>query len=111
MKASSEFALYHQAQREPVRLEILKTHDDGTVDLGRDGVVIVSQCQVVREPQVGSCTPEARAKAPKAPQQPQPESEAAASAPAAAGSASAPASSDQAPRDPEAPVGARPPVK
>lgn len=106
MKASSEFALYHQAQREPVRLEIVKIHDDGTVDLGRDGVVIVSQCQVVREPQVGSCTPEARAKAPKAPQQP--ESEPAASTPSPA---AAPASSDQAPRDPEAPVGARPPVK
>lgn len=108
MKASSEFALYHQAKREPIRLEILKVHKDGSVDLGRDGAVIVSECQVVKEPEVGCCTPEARPKTPKpAPQPQQPLQE-----PQGPESADDETPGDEKTSgDSDAPVGARPPAK
>lgn len=113
MKASSEFALYHQAKREPVRLEILKVHSDGTVDLGREGAVIVSQCQVVKEPQPGCCTPEPKPKASKAPTAPAQQQIQAPQGEGAPGSSESSESSgdEKTSSDSDAPVGARPPVK
>lgn len=52
----SKLAQYHQAGRQPIQLEIIKDHKNGTVDLGRDGIVLISGCPLVEEPEAGSCT-------------------------------------------------------
>lgn len=52
----SKIAEYHQSGRQPIQLEVIKASKDGTVDLGRDGIVLISGCPVVQEPEAGSCT-------------------------------------------------------
>jgi hypothetical protein len=50
-------------------LDVLKQHEDGTVDLGSDGVLTVGGCKVSDSPKVGECSLNA---APKAAEKPEP---------------------------------------
>lgn len=49
-------ALYHQEFRTPVELEVLAENQDGTVDLGREGKLVVGKCAVTEDSAPGSCT-------------------------------------------------------
>lgn len=52
----SKQAHYHQFGREPLSLDVLKQHGDGTVDLGRGGELVVSRCRLATMPQPGCAT-------------------------------------------------------
>ena len=45
-------AFYHQPSGS-IELEVIKTHKDGTVDLGRDDKVMVAKCPVSDEAKMG----------------------------------------------------------
>jgi len=49
-------AIYHQADLRAVELEVIGENLDGTVNLGRDGVVVVSHCRVSDVAEYGTCT-------------------------------------------------------
>ncbi len=49
-------AHYHQPGLRPIVLEVVATHDDKTVDLARDGEIVVSHCPVSAKSQPGHCT-------------------------------------------------------
>ena len=49
-------ALYHQAGLPAKKLDVLRTHADGTVDLGLDGVLLVSACPVAEVAAPGVAT-------------------------------------------------------
>jgi hypothetical protein len=58
---------YHAQGYKPQVLEVLKTNADGSVDLGKDGVAIITGC-VVGERETGSYSlPVAEEKSPDAP--------------------------------------------
>lgn len=63
----SKQALYHQDSKAPLLLAVLKSNKNGTVDLGLDGVVKVSECEIADDATPGSCTliKEPKAKAAK----------------------------------------------
>jgi septal ring factor EnvC (AmiA/AmiB activator) len=50
-------AFYHQADKEPKLLNIIRQHEDGTADLG-NGIdnLVVAKCAIVAKPVVGCCT-------------------------------------------------------
>lgn len=52
----SKQAYYHQDSKAPVLLDVIKSHKNGTVDLGVEGVVKISECEVSDDPTSGSCT-------------------------------------------------------
>jgi hypothetical protein len=49
-------ALYHFEGGRAELLDVLKQHDDGTVDLGLNGEAKVTRCAVLAEPKVGQAT-------------------------------------------------------
>lgn len=64
----SKQAHYHQFERQPALLDVAKEHADGTVDLARDGAVVVSRCPIATAPKPGHATlaPDPKAEAEKA---------------------------------------------
>lgn len=49
-------ALRHQAGREPQPFDILEKNKDGTVNLGRDGQLVIANCIVSEDGKPGTCT-------------------------------------------------------
>ncbi len=49
-------ALRHQHGLPPQEFDVLKDHKNGTVDLGRNGELVISSCIVADEPKPGTCT-------------------------------------------------------
>lgn len=49
-------ALYHQAGKEPLLLEVAKSNPDGTVDLSNGSSTVVSGCVVSDVPSIGCAT-------------------------------------------------------
>lgn len=50
-------AIYHQEAPNKAReLDVLKTNEDGTVDLGADGALVVGGCVVSDLAKAGQCT-------------------------------------------------------
>lgn len=49
-------ALRHQAGREPQTFDVLAKNKDGTVELGRDGVLVIGNCIVSDDGKPGTCT-------------------------------------------------------
>jgi hypothetical protein len=49
-------ALYFQSGCKPLELDVIHTHEDGTMDLGRDGVVLISNCPMGEPGTDGCCT-------------------------------------------------------
>lgn len=56
-------AFYHQSTGRSIELDVLKTHKDGTVDLGREDKVMVARCTVSDEVKVGHATLQKKEKA------------------------------------------------
>ena len=63
----SQKALRHQHGREPQEFDVLKDNKDGTVDLSRNGELVIGSCIVSEDGKPGTCTLVKAAKAPKAP--------------------------------------------
>lgn len=49
-------ALRHQRDKAPQVFDIMAENPDGTVDLGKDGVTVITRCKVASEPTPGTCT-------------------------------------------------------
>ena len=47
---------YHYAPGLSTMLDVVERHKGGTVDLARDGKIIVSKCPVTATPQIGAAT-------------------------------------------------------
>lgn len=69
----SQKALRHQVAAAPQEFDVLKDNKDGTVDLGRNGELIIGSCIVSEKPTPGTCTlikAPSKAKADKSNKQP-----------------------------------------
>lgn len=56
---TAKHAFYHQQGKPPLKLEVLKEHEDGTLDLGVSGPqgrVVISQCEIRETEEAGYCT-------------------------------------------------------
>ena len=85
----SQKALRHQHGREPHEFDVLKDNKDGTVNLGRNGELVIANCIVSDDGKPGTCTLVKAAKAPKAPKNSKPDDKAVAEAQAALAEAEA----------------------
>ena len=47
---------YHYGPGLSTMLDVVERHEDGTIDLARDGQIIVSKCPVTATPQIGAAT-------------------------------------------------------
>ena len=56
MDTPEKVACYHQAGKAPQQFDVLAFHQDGTLDLGLAGEVVIGHCRVTQTVEHGCCT-------------------------------------------------------